>query len=48
MRELRHQGTVKLVLIPTAEMAADMMTKALDDKTFERHRSEIMNLKATG
>lgn len=46
MRELHHDGTVKLVLILTAEMAADMMTKSMDDKTFERHRCEVMNLKA--
>ena len=44
MRELQHQGIVKVNLIPTAEMPADLLTKALDDKTFHRHRKTIMNL----
>jgi hypothetical protein len=44
MRELKHQGIVKVNLIPTAEMPADMLTKALDDKTFHKHRKSIMNL----
>ena len=46
MRELRAQGVTKLVLVPTKEMSADMMTKVLDDDTFERHRDFIMNRKA--
>ena len=44
MRELKHQGVVKVNLIPTAEMPADMLTKALDDKTFHKHRKSIMNI----
>ena len=44
MRELYHQGIVKLTLVPTAEMSADMLTKALDDKTFHKHRARVMNL----
>jgi hypothetical protein len=43
MRELAHSGKVKLKLIPTAEMSADMLTKALDDRTFLRHRRTVMN-----
>ena len=46
MRELRHQGRIKLTLIPTKEMDADMLTKALDDATFKRHRDTVMNLRA--
>ena len=30
-------------LIPTDEMYADMLTKALDDKTFHKHRRTVMN-----
>ena len=44
MRELYHQGLVRVNLIPTAEMHADMLTKALDDKTFHKHRKRCMNL----
>ena len=47
MRELRHQGRVKLILVPTKEMEADMLTKALDDTTFKRHRATVMNLHAS-
>ena len=46
MRELQHSGVVKMQLIPTADMAADLLTKPLDDRTFERHRATIMNLHA--
>ena len=46
MRELRALGTVKLILVPTAEMSADMLTKPLDDRTFHKHRREVMNLPA--
>lgn len=44
MRELYHTGVVKLVLVPTADNSADMFTKALDDKTFHKHRATVMNL----
>ena len=44
MRELYHQGLVRVNLIPTAEMHADMLTKALDDKVFHKHRKRCMNL----
>ena len=44
MRELYHQGLIRVNLIPTAEMHADMLTKALDDKTFHKHRKRCMNL----
>ena len=39
--------SVKLSLIPTADMCADMMTKSLDDATFRRHRDRIMNVGAS-
>ena len=44
MRELYHHGIVKLVLVPTTEMHADMLTKALDTPTFVKHRKRTMNL----
>ena len=43
MRELKTEGSVNLILVPTAEMAADMMTKSLPDKVFQRHRRTVMN-----
>ena len=43
MRELRVYGVVKLILVPTAEMAADLFTKPLDDATFTKHRDKVMN-----
>ena len=46
MRELRALGTVRLILVPTADMSADMLTKPLDDRTFHKHRREVMNLPA--
>ena len=46
MRELRHVGKVRLTLVPTAEMRADMLTKPLDDETFARHRDAMMNTSA--
>ena len=39
-------GKVKVILVPTAENAADILTKAVDNNTFERHRATIMNLHA--
>ena len=42
MRELRREGKVKMRQIPTDEMRADMLTKALDDHTFRRHRAACM------
>ena len=44
MRELHALDVVKLVLVPTEDMCADMLTKPLDDKTFHKHRKECMNL----
>ena len=46
MKELRVRGIVKVVLVPTAENEADLLTKVLDTKTFLRHRAAIMNSKA--
>ena len=46
MRELQHAGKVKLVLVPTNEMRADMFTKSLDLETFVRHRDRVMNTAA--
>ena len=44
MRELRVAGVVTLKLVPTKEMSADMLTKALDTETFTKHRRDVMNL----
>ena len=44
MRELKLSKSIHVTLVPTAENAADMFTKALDTKTFQRHRKEVMNL----
>ena len=46
MRELQHAGKVKLVLVPTNEMRADMFTKPLDLDTFVQHRDRVMNTAA--
>ena len=46
MRELRIAGVVRMELVPTKDMDADMLTKPLDDQTFERHRASVMNLAA--
>ena len=43
MRELRVGGIVKLKLVPTKDMDADILTKAVDDATFARHRATILN-----
>jgi len=44
MRELRTDGVVKLILVPTEDMTADLLTKPLSDAVFKKHRDEIMNL----
>ena len=44
MRELRTDGVVKLILVPTEDMTADLLTKPLGDAVFKKHRDEIMNL----
>ena len=36
---------VKVELVPTKDNASDMLTKALDEHTFARHRDTIMNRK---
>ena len=46
MRELRATGVVKLVLVPTDDMVADLLTKPLPDSTFEKHRDTAMNARA--
>ena len=43
---MQFARTVKLVLVPTKEMSADLFTKALDEETFTRHRDDVMNAKA--
>ena len=43
---VRREGKVRLTLVPTDDMPADMLTKALNDATFEKHRRRVMNLKA--
>ena len=37
-------GFARLIYRKTEDQAADVLTKALDKKTFERHRKTIMNL----
>ena len=37
---------MNVILVPTAENAADILTKAVDNNTFERHQATIMNLHA--
>lgn len=45
MRELKHQGIVRVNLIPTAEMPADLLTKALTTiKHSTSIASPVMNL----
>ena len=36
---------MKVELVPTKDNASDMLTKALDEHTFARHRDTIMNRK---
>ena len=43
MRELRAAGIVTLVLVPTKDMSADVLTKPLDDETFKRHSGTQSN-----
>ena len=44
MRELRATGVVRLELVRTDDMDADMFTKPLRDEVFARHRATVMNL----
>ena len=46
MRELNHEGKVKVIYVPTAENHADMLTKALPTDVFHKHRGTIFNLAA--
>ena len=48
MRELVSERLVKLKLVPTTEMYADIMTKILDLPAFRKCRSALMNLVAVG
>ncbi len=43
MRELKHNGIVKVIHVPTSENAADIFTKVLDTPTFQRHLHTIYN-----
>jgi hypothetical protein len=42
IRELIKDGSVKVEYLPTTEMVADIMTKALDRVTFERLRAKLL------
>ena len=44
MRELRTDGVVKLILVPTEDMTADLLTKPLHAIPFAKLRRLIMNL----
>ena len=46
MREMRAGGIVKLTLVPTDEMVADILTKPLQDAAFTKHRDNAMNAHA--
>ena len=46
MRELQRKGTITVKFIPTKDNSADMLTKAMDNQTFARHRAEVLNLDA--
>ena len=46
MKELRINNVAKVSLVPTAENAADLFTKALETKLFKKHRATVMNLPA--
>ena len=46
MRELQHQGKVRVGLIPTAQNAADLFTKPLPNKVFAEHRATVYNFAA--
>ena len=46
MRELHGQGVADVILVPTAENVVDLMTKALDNQTFLKHRATILNTAA--
>ena len=43
-REKVQEGTIKLQYCPTADMVADMLTKATDRIKFEKFRSTAMGL----
>ena len=46
MRELQHDGKVRVGLVPTADNAADIFTKPLPNKVFAQHRATIYNFAA--
>ena len=43
MRELYHAGKVTVKLVPTANNSSDLLTKALPNEVFKRHRATIFN-----
>ena len=46
MRELQFNSVVRLRLVTTDKMTADILTKCLDRVPFERHRDKILNTNA--
>lgn len=48
MHELNRTKKVKVGLVPTHLMYADILTKVLDVQAFRRCRSALMNLEAVG
>ena len=48
MRELHQLGIVRLSLVPTDDMEADLFTKPLPDKTFLKHRETVMGARNYG
>ena len=46
MREMHHEGKVRVILVPTAENYSDLLTKALPNDVFAKHRHTIFNIAA--
>ena len=44
LREVVATGIISVAYIDTADQVADVMTKALPQKEFEKHRASMMNL----
>ena len=46
MRELQFARVVRLTLVPTDDMVADILTKPLPDATFLKHRATVFSARA--
>ena len=45
VRDAVEEGTVRIVYVGTVHQHADILTKALDARTFDLHAKVLMNLK---